>query len=471
MTSAVVDLDPARLIERVFSPDSSDSLIDEASRHGLPQFQRFLEHVRMLEAGDEEPYGRRYQLETIQRGELRLPSPFSGQPVASVRSYLVKGTLFYRFDDSSEFYVAAARVNRGYPLSGLFVPSANLVLRWDGVQDGRGWGAVRLEELMHRRSRDHGEASEASAGRVTIVMGNSNFAHHLWNQLAALEQLLAKGVNADPPEIMMIREPLGRIDRIFPEIANWKIHRPPFTPLQDALYVYLGSYRISHAVRQRLLEHARTHVSFETGLLMQRIRRVDGPVFWFSVRTDAPTLLNQREVIRTICLRLLATNARCSILFDGFSLPEDWLSVNNRAMESYSKSAEATRSEIDAIISDLSPAVGDSQILGNIGGVRLLDSIALAEMANAYFCHKGSIQHKIAWTANKPGIIHGPRRTLAHNPEVWHSERVDGGIPPLTVPLEFIKDVKKSSREPNYRGSSDAIAAFVVDFFSKQMQR
>src|SRR5215469_8899627 len=60
-------------------PGSDDAAPEQARRYGIPYLPQFLRYIEMLQSGEEEPYCRRYQLETIRRGELQLPSPYTGQ--------------------------------------------------------------------------------------------------------------------------------------------------------------------------------------------------------------------------------------------------------------------------------------------------------------------------------------------------------------------------------------------------------
>lgn len=432
---------------------------------GTPHLQEFLRHIQVLQAGEGERYGRRYQIETIRHGALQLPSPYTGELVRSTRSFVVNnGNIFYLFRGAPDFYVATSRISLGYPLAGIFLPGARVMLTWVPGGGPRSLGMRHLQTLINRQARDHAPIGER---RLIVVMGNINFAHHLWNELSALENLVSKCGTDLRLEIKTAREPLGRIEKIFPELAQLKIHRGEYTAKPGALYVNLASYRISEAVRNRLLQHARREASEEIDTLIRRIKEIAGPVFWLSVRTQIPTMENQREVIVAICLRLLAAYPRCSILLDGFSLPEDWSTDSESA--SYRSSAGASRFEIDAIIGELSTNVQSSQLVVNMGGIRLLDSIALAELADVYFCHGGSVQHKIAWTANKPGIIHTSR--TSKEPVSWHADPLDGAVPPLPLPAEMIQNVESNAREKNYRADTDAVAQFVIDYFSRYVGR
>lgn len=463
-------VDELAVTVRFIKLDADQADLEQATKCGIPHLGQFLYYVRMLQSGEEEAYGRRYQIETIRHGELRLPSPFTGEFVSSTRSFVVPKSVIFYFRGAPDFYVAASRLSQGYPLNGVFLPCARLMVVWDeGKKGPRSLGIRHLQDLMAQRALD---SSPTGTTRLTAIMGSDNFAHHLWNELSALENLLSKYGTGPLAELVVRSEPLGRIERIFPEIAHLRIHRGQHTPTPGTLYVRLGGYRISEAARNRLLQHARREASEAANTQIRRIKEAGGPVFWLSVRTHNPTLQNQREVISAICRRLLGSCAACTILLDGFSLPEHWSAVAGDRQESYHASAEASRIEIDAIIRELSSAkVRNFQQVINIGGIRLLDSISLAELADVYFCHAGSVQHKIAWTANKPGIIHTYRKQMLKNPVSWHAERLDGAVPPLALPVNMIEDVESDAREKNYRADPEAVSQFVTNYFSWHVGR
>jgi hypothetical protein len=442
-----------------------DGDLENVEQQGVPHLRHFLDHIAHLQSGKDERYGRRYQLETVQRGSLLLPSPYTGEVVSATRSFLVSGKIFYWFSGAPDFYVASSRISRGYPLAALVLPAEHRMLRWEPL-GSRGLDLRHLDKLIDQRSGEAPLEFDGSS-RVMVVMGNRNFAHHLWNELSALDRLVSKYGQGHLSDIFINREPLGDVERMFPEIAGLKIHRARGASMPDGLYVNLGSYCISKSMRGRLLKHARREASSEVNALISRIKAIGGPVFWLSVRMQNPTLENQREVMVAICRRLLNLNVRCSILMDGFSLPEDWSTAGDTIAESYRASADTSRAEIDAIVEEVSrTSPWSRQLVVNIGGIRLLDTIALAELADAYFCHGGSVQHKIGWTANKPGIIHGPRKLMSKDPISWHSDRLEGAVPPLPLPIQMIQDVESDLREKNYRVKSGAVAQFVANYFS-----
>lgn len=444
---------------------------DLARKHGLPFLAEFLSNISARLTPASEAGGRRYQQEIVERGELEVFSPYTGETARSTVSFLVLRSIFYRFPGPPEFYVAASRTALGQPLTALFVPRERLLLRWqffhhDKTTIERSYIA-ELKSILSRWTLGTGSAHEP----VAVVIGHRNFAHHLWNELPALERLLKIVRPENLPELFISREPLGPLAGIYPELAQWKITRMNSrmrSSVNDSgrLLVKPGSYRISSAVVARIRRYAENAATDPTRKLIAGLRLLSAPTFWISVRTQSPTMTNQVDTLTRLATRLLGEFERCAILFDGFSPPHDWLQCDADLREFYTSSVESSIKEIDTIIHKVredSPP-NSQQLLVNAGGFGILDSIALAQTATCYVCHIGTVQHKIAWTANKKGIIHAKRRKIIDKSEVWHHPGwLEEGVLPIPVPDEL---VRRSDGGENYAVSDPyKFAEFVVHHF------
>lgn len=444
-----------------------------AEKFSLPHLKEFLHDLadRLLDSG--EAFGRGYQREVLRHNCLEVISPVSGRIVTARRSYVVGGMIFYEFADCMGYFVASSRVSVGYPLTALFIPGLNVILKWEALEKRKvakhkGIQLPHLSALAVFASVGNRPEAKARAARTVVVVGHKNFAHHLWNELPAFEKLLAEDSCVPIPELLVKNEPLGPIDAIFPELAGWPIVRLKGRQLVSAngpgkLFVNLGSYRISTAVRKRLVSFAANNVTAKTSALINDIRKLNGPVFWLSVRTNTPTFLNQRDVLLAISVALLKQFRNCAIVFDGFSLPYDWEDADEDREELRALS-RAGKDEIDAIVGELTRQSYPlpSQQIVNAGGLGILDTITLAQPVDAYFCHAGTFQHKIGWTANKPGLIHG---FLAADGRfaAQHAERLEGGVVPGVLDRAMLEPV-----EENYRAvDCGAVARFVTGYFNE----
>ena len=455
-------------VDQVRTDDAAD-IAEKAGKYDLPYLAAFLADIVARQSGEREAYGRRYQRDIIHERQFKTISPLTGEAHIAARSTFVHGRVFYRFPDPFGYYVSSARIKLGYPLAALYVPRANCLLKWDSLAGAVEPHHIKLLTSLIARQPDQ----ETSDPAVQIVMGHDNFAHHLWNELPALEQLVTKDCNAPFPRLIVRRETLGAIDRIFPELQGWDIRRPSgdtwyFGNDPDGLYVNLGSHRISSSLRARIVTHAQAQTSAATRALIGEVNALGGPVFWISVRTVNPTMTNQRDVLVAIAEGILQQYAKCCILFDGFSTPRDMSRAGPVSLRYYAATVEAARDEADATIETVLSHAGPTaaQAIRNVAGLDVLDSMALAQLADVYFCHLGTTQHKIGWTANKPGIIHANRTLLATRPEIWHGEALEAGREPLAIPEDMVEDVAPGQRDGNYRAlDADALARWVLQRF------
>jgi len=455
----------------ITSPEVHRAIDRKAKKYGLPHLQDFIGSVTRIDPNND-AFGRRYQFDTLARNGLKIISPISGEIIISRRSVAVRGRIFYHFREAVEYYVVSSRIRLGYPLAAIFVPEANVLLRWE-PGGRRGIQNTHLRTLIELVGKEPISLPSPAAIPV-IVLGHRNFAHHLWNELSAIQSLVTRPLHSMPFEMMVTREPLGAIDKIFPELAGRTITRLGAAAELSGndpakLFVNLGGYRISSGLRTRIASHAAASATADTNLLIKQLREHCSPVFWLSLRTQRPTFVNQADVLQSLAVELLDSFPSCGILLDGFSLPADWGATGSRNAGKYMAAAAATREDIEVAIQGILRERGGSpqRMIVNIGGIGILDSIALAQLADAYFCHVGTVQHKIAWTTNRPGIIHGGRDMLAGNPAEWHASRLEDGYTPVQINAELVEDLDPESREPNYRAvDCPRLAEFVRDHFA-----
>jgi len=448
--------------------------------HGLPHLGQFLADLERTQSDENERFGRRYQRETLARGGLELVSPLSGERAIATESFAVVGKKFFRFaetNDSGEgvaYFVMSSRIRFGFPLAALFLPSENWLLTWE-PGGRRAAERTPLEALAHAVAQE--ELPLQLPIRPVITMGHANFAHHLWNELSALETIIQSGSLRADTSILVTRETLGPLEQIFPELKNIPIYRvdekrPPGGVRRGALFVNVGSLRIRQSMRRRIVVFALNNVSSAARAFIAALEHGAGPVFWISIKTHIQTLVDQRETLTRIARQLLKEHKRCSIVFDGFSLPEDWKRTDDEMQSFYRRAVSQTREESEAIIGAVRSSVTlePSQVIASTAGMGLLDTIAIAQSATAYLCHSGTVQHKIGWTANVPGIVHGYRRPGIDDLGLWHSQRLEDGIAPVATPKAFFHDVISEAqvKRHNYRTiDPEMFTRFVAEYFRR----
>ena len=456
-----------------------DARMDAMRRaHGLPHLGQFLAEIERMQSDENDRFGRRYQRETLASDGLWLVSPLSGEPVVARESFAVGSKKFFRFAEANNsgehatYFVISSRVHFGFPLAALFVPSENWLLTWE-PGGRRAVGAHHLQALAQALAQD--ELPLRLPLRTVITMGHVNFAHHLWNELSALETIIHSGSLRTDTSILVARETLGPLEQIFPELKNNTIYRvgdnkPPGSVRRGALFVNVGALRIPQSMRRRIAAFALNKASAAARVIIATLKRNAGPAFWISVRTQDRTLVDQRETFARIAGQLLNEHRRCSIVFDGFSLPEDWKRAGDEMQSFYRNTASETQKECAAIIAAVKSSVtlSPSQTIASTAGMGLLDSIAIAQSATAYLCHSGTVQHKIGWTATVPGMVHGHRGPRIDDLGLWHSQKLEEGIVPVVVPRAFFDNVvpQVEKRRHNYRSiDPETFARFVAEYF------
>jgi hypothetical protein len=312
------------------------------------------------------------------------------------------------------------------------------------------------------------------AGKVSVLMGHPNFAHHLWNELPALYAIAESGDFASRAlDITTIYEPLLPIANIA-ESLDVTLRRvlcfDQVSGFQSEMVTRLGSTQISGSLRKKIVRMVQQRASNHLQSLLQNC----SPVFWLSLRLDARTADNQCEFISALITRLSAYYPLAGFFLDGFSYPDDFghpvyglggdqqqgaPGVNERlAGASLAAAMRSRESDISAAINtlrqQLPAALMDSVI--NVSGMSLTDAVFLAGKADYYVCHTGTLQHKIAWLHNKPGVVHANTVGLQAGAASWLADQLQGGLVPtliaqhLVADLETIRSKNQVSRNCDY---------------------
>ena len=255
--------------------------------------------------------------------------------------------------------------------------------------------------------------------KVVVYLGNSNFSHHLANEIEAFSRFTEKSLIDKIDEFWMVREPLGRIDTIYPEIsanivkriANANVLAKVFD--EQAFVIKVGDKYVSDTLRKRVHKAALQNCQPRIIELASQARKSCLPLLWISIRLVNRTCTNQVDAFSQIILRLLREYPQLGVVFDGFSLPVDFFENNQYQTFDYS---EENINNINKVVEEVSTNVKrerPSLKIFNTTGCSLYESIIWAHVVDFYLCHHGTIQHKIGWLTNKPGVVHSNQETLS----------------------------------------------------------
>jgi hypothetical protein len=414
------------------------------------EFPRLEALVALLQERRREPaaaYGQRYALELIEHGTFAIPSLNDDSISHAVASLLVADkSVFYAFDNDPDLIVGATFLADGFPLTAIVIPSKSLMLNLGDPVWGMGTGHFRsLARLSAEYPIDR--AARPDRSRVTVVTGDPNFAHHIWNQLTAFEALAASKAGSGALDILATHQPLGALRELFSDVPNWSVSRCPDSYLEgrngaNRMFVSLGGFKISRRVQGRVERFARMHLSDDAGAAVESIAGTRRPTFWLSIRTRNRTASNQTDALVAIGRALFAAFPRACIVLDGHSLPADFDTNPSYDRPGTQQIVDADRVVADDIVERLRAGGvgGPGQDIVPLVGCGILDSIALASLADAYFCHHGTVQHKIGWLTDVPGMVHCNRRTLALRPASWVASKVEDGVEPVYIDEGLVED-------------------------------
>jgi hypothetical protein len=183
-------------------------------------------------------------------------------------------------------------------------------------------------------------------------------------------------------------------------------------------------------------------LSERAGAIVERIAATRRPMFWLSIRTRNRTADNQTDALVAISRELMLAYPTACVVLDGHSVAADFETNPSYDRPGTLAIIAADQAVADEVIGRLRAdgAVGEANDVVSLVGCDILDSIGVASLADMYFCHHGTVQHKIGWLTDVPGIVHSNRRTLALQPARWVAAQVEDGVEPTYVDASLIED-------------------------------
>lgn len=429
---------------------------------------------------------RRYQAEILDSGKFSVVSPLSGERLEVTRSTLVGQCLAYLIPDSTNIWLIASALGKGFPIDRVLIEAEGSARTLSDVRTKwkKRFRSAYIAKLVKAGARYRNSKRKKSRRypKVTLIIGATNFAHHLWNELSALNEWLdnAHQKRLTRLTILATAEPLGPLQKIFPRLADTEVQPVTQKTLKKSIShariaVRVGSRFVTEKVRHNLLKFSRKSVDRPTISGAMRLLKSGWPRIWVSVRTGTRTADNYNAFLLSLFRKIFDEYPDAAILIDGFTYPfgffDDPRTVGLRdSFSGYVKFAEAFFDELRA---EAEAQLGSAfaSRLYNISGLTIPEAIVLGAACDYYICHAGTLQHKVGWVQNIPGFIHSKEHRAR-----WHAAQVEDGVRPGAFPNGFVGPSKGSaSRRPgrwnaNYRFvDADKSAEFVFNAMRSQI--
>lgn len=382
-----------------------------------------------------------FQDDIIKNGFIELICPYSGKPVVSNESYFVQsGNSFicYLFKSVQPFFVLIGDVWNeiiGYyfPIEDIFVRITTSRLKIENI-------VCKLKSLIAfnyiylKNLKSHNR-------KKCIVIRNKHFAHHLWNELSALDRIIKKKLHQFIDVIYVLEHPLGAIDQIFEEIKG-KVVNISFEKKKSLEEELIQSnYQVlplgDAFIPQDLILRLKSKFNETVGNLVdEEIREFSKKSdfnLWISFRFGSKTWDKQVEGYLNLIISVRQKYPKLGVIIDGFSLPFNY---------THNKKLIFVMNQELILINELKEQLLELNIPYKIlTRTRIDEAIKWGEIADYYIVHQGTIQHKIAWFHDCPGYIHANKKHLEvdykERPGVWEREHM---IPPVYIDSSIVND-------------------------------
>jgi hypothetical protein len=396
-----------------------------------------------------------YQLKVVRSKSIDAFCPFSGKHVVSRQSLLANiNVIFYRFESEQVFYVATAGIGSGFKKSAVYFPQHDLI-----VSDGDEWG-LQHDDLIELKARmvcgagacyEYLSDPDPKGRKLAVCLGFYHFAHHLWNELSGLHKLYKRDLLQNVDKFLVLREPLGPIEQIFPEIPENKIERKQTT--DDLFYeilekgyfaIRVGDDYLAGDLASRVANVSLANCLPATLAMVKEAKSKYHPLLWVGIRVGNRAWIDQIDGLTNVIASLRKEFPTLGVVFDGFSLPSDKSAESNEEL-GYSKILADENEIVDGIVENLHQRQLSGGIF-NIIGLSISDANVWAHAIDVYVSPYGSLQHKVGWFTNKRGVVH-TNRTLLKNPASYVWANVENGIPPHYIALACVTDYQSPSEE------------------------
>ena len=433
-------------------------------------------------------------VEGMRTGALTWPSPLDGAAMSCTGGFTLDDfNSLFRFADrasgSDLFILATEHMSR---VAGLYVPAYGIAISLGGDQKRM---LLQHFPMLGRHVLHHiayfadaifaGYVHSAAPMRFATFLrggGSAHLGHQLWNELTAIDALVAELPNDRLPEWLIPGMPgneiefYGRIDALFPEIAG-RVRRG-FAD-QRALLSY------AHANRLILFRATRTHISdglrrrvMAHAALRAPAIQVTSRTILIGLRVENRTATDLNALCALIVEEAIRLRPGCTIVFDGHNARGDTRSDQTIGSYREDRASQSLLAVERAVVDAMRERFANAPVtLLDTLGEPLAVSLAWSQACDGFVALWGAGLAKYRWVANKVGLIVTSRWNLENKGDLhlYHAAAYMTDPTPLAfVPAEALHDCPEAPMlvpfsHPSYSNFSfdpDAMRACVRAFLT-----
>lgn len=392
-----------------------------------PFFDAFLKGAQSANVTANPGSLRRYQVEVLATGAFYLPSPWTGQALSPVAVFAdpAAWTIFW-FRDRSDFAVLTGPLHFGFPLAQVIWAGGERLIETFGGFASSPLAPTAQQLLADGRAPPVVIASDAP---TLVYIGNSNFAHFMWNEYAALEQAIGA---THKVEVNVLHDPLGIAQEFLSGCQQ-----------PHAMIETLGSHRRWHD--RMVLPVAVMHLGQDQKDRLLRMcipapmPRATVPTIYVTVRDRGRTITRQAEFLSRLFPAILSRFPQSRIVTDGFTYPADiGRTIYAGLRPIFDRRCQGALAVLEAATRDLPEPMRGR--MTDITGQGMREALAVIGTCTHYVAHAGTSQHKIGWFYGVPGTMHGNRASITPAALRWYAAQVAGSLAPVAPSVELIED-------------------------------
>jgi len=361
-------------------------------------------------------------VEAMRTGAFTWPSPADGVDMPCTGGFTLDdfNTLFRFFDRASGLDMLVLATEHLSRVAGLYVPAHGAVLSLGGDQTRMlrqhlpTIGRFVLQNLaVFGDSLFAGREQCSAAFRFATFLrggGSAHLGHQLWNELTAIDALVADLPRDRLPLWLVPGLPggeiefYGPIDALFPEIAG-RVRRGFANQGAVIRHAYENRLILFRATRERIADGLRRRVVAYAALRAPELPARSHAIL-IGLRVENRTATDLGALCALVIEEAVRLHPGCTIVFDGHNARGGVRSghtISSYREDAASQSPLAVeRGVVDAMRQRFA---GQPVTLLDTLGEPLATSLAWSQACDGFVAVWGAGLAKYRWVANKPGLI------------------------------------------------------------------
>ncbi|WP_407530626.1 hypothetical protein [Methylobacterium oryzisoli] len=312
---------------------------------------------------------------------------------------------------------------------------------------------------------------------VLMIVREKHVGHHLWNELAGMDRLLAKGLSVPLNVVVYTNwdgEPYGRIEDILPETTGLVTRKSfNFDTLAGHVYHtgavplrYTSKY-VTRSLAGRLAKASTASVSDAEKLTLAEARACGRTVVLLGIRLQDRTASNVFDVFAESVKVLLEERGPLTVVVDGFNTRDGvcdpaWADMMNEEILFFEKLQVFARNLDVVLVSTI--------------GKGMYESLFWSCNSDFFVSIWGAGLAKYRWIANKPGVIISSRWNILNRTDFMIYDSVEFMEAPTQVEYipvalvhDFITETTKLPEFANFEVAIEGWANFLRESASRQL--